>query len=353
MSTPGPILMSARQRADAVRLANVDIYQRLVPGLPELFFPDYVLEALLADRLLGKIISGPIRSGSKLAKELVAVALGYSAPGSFTKTQPRFPGQDLDVHVQTNDNLQIWNQDVSPERRYVLLRPSTDGTVQAVRVVRGQRVAQWDKTGTLTSKYQARRAEGIIGSKSVSAADTDILVQELDPADVSSAVLASMGSSQAPGRGKVLSIIALYDRLLGLVGHKLPAVGAEQDRARGELLQKVVCRHLGLRSHENYAQWPDIVSQALEVKLQTSPTIDLGLVLPTDTGPAYALGPLIRHCDARYLVAYGEPGDRGETTITAVVVTTGMDFFTEFRQFGGLVRNYKRQIKLPMGLFET
>ena len=89
------------------------------------------------------------------------------------------------------------------------------------------------------------------------------------------------------------------------------------------------------------------------MKLQTSPTIDLGLVLPTDTEPAYALGRYIRHCDARYLIAYGERHDDGSTMITAIVIATGTDFFTEFRQFGGLVQNHKRQIKLPQGLFES
>ena len=87
--------------------------------------------------------------------------------------------------------------------------------------------------------------------------------------------------------------------------------------------------------------------------MQTSPTIDLGLVLPTDTGPAYALGARVRHCDARYLIAYGVLNDEGATTITDIVVTTGSDFFSEFQQFGGLVQNKKRQIKLPQGLFES
>jgi len=35
------------------------------------------------------------------------------------------------------------------------------------------------------------------------------------------------------------------------------------------------------------------------------------------------------------------------------VVVTGEDFFLEFNQFGGLVQNKKRQIRLPNRLFET
>ena len=333
--------------------SGIDIYEALIPGRSDLFFPDYELEALISDRLLGVELSGPIRSRSKLAKTLVAAALGYDAPASFKKTVPRFPGQDLDIHVQTSDNLQIWNQDVSPERRYVLLRPQGDGIVQAVRVVRGQRLAQWDTTGTLTSKYQARRSTGALGSRAVSTIDTQPFIRQFSPGPVTLESLASLGSSQTPAPGLVLSITELYDRLCGLIGSRLEAVGDEQDRKRGELLQKSVCSHLGLRSHENYGQWPDIVCQALEVKLQTSPTIDLGLVLPSDTSAAYALGEGIRHCDARYLVAYGTLGQDRGTKITEIVVTTGADFFREFEQFGGLVQNRKRQIKLPRELFES
>ena len=127
--------------------------------------------------------------------------------------------------------MQIWNQDVSPERRYVLLRPVADGSVRGVRVVRGQRVAQWDTTGTLTSKYQTRRASGAIGSKAVSTVDTEVFRREPRPADVPTESLASLGSSRAPELGRVLRIDSPYERLLGLVGHRLTAVGAEQDEA--------------------------------------------------------------------------------------------------------------------------
>ena len=209
-----------------------------------------------------------------------------------------------------------------------------------------------DRTGTLTSKYQAKRHNERAGSKLVSPTDTENFSHILHPVDVPSGVLAAQRSSELPKAGEVLPIAGLYSRLLGLVGQRLRAVGAEQDRVRGELLQSAVCRSLGLREHRNYAQWPDIVSQILEVKLQTSPTIDLGLVFPTDEALALALGYGIRYCDARYLVAYGEIGPLGATTITEVVLATGADFLSEFTQFGGLVRNVKRQIRLPRWLFE-
>lgn len=353
MASPSSLLLSARRRADAVRASGHTIYDSLLLESPELFFRDDELEVLLAERLLSQEVSGPIRSRSKVAKQIVAEALGYEPPASFKRINPGFPGQDLDVHVQVSDNLQIWNQEVSPERRYVLIRPDDLGIVRAVKVVRGQQVAQWDRTGTLTSKFQAKRIPGRAGSTLVTEVDTIPLTRVLRPGSVSAYVLASQGSGARPEPGEVLSIAEIYNRALALVGTRLPAVGAGQDRVRGEQLQEAVTSALGVGRHDNHGQWPDLVSQALEVKLQTSPTIDLGLVLPTDTGPAMAVGYDLRHCDARYLVAYGEIMSSGETGITEIVVSTGAEFFDEFVQFGGLVTNSKRQIPLPSGLFEA
>jgi hypothetical protein len=342
---------SARQRAATIREASLDIYTPIDPFNSDLFFPDAELEVHLDSQLRGEQLGGPIRSRSKLAKQLVAEALGYDRPTSFRRTVPRFPGQDLDVHVQQDNNLQIWNQEVSPERRYVLIRPSSDDIVQRVRVVRGEQVAEWDRTGTLTSKFQAKRIAGRTGSALLSESDTSAFVQTLKPTPLGPGLLWDSTSSDPPTPGLVMPITQLFERLMPLVGMRLDATGAGQDRVRGELLQASVSDLLGIGEYANFGQWPDIVNQALEVKLQTSPTIDLGLVLPTDTALARALGPGIRHCDARYLVAYGELLSSSEVEIQALVLVTGADFFTEFVQFGGLVTNSKRQIRLPNDLF--
>ena len=352
MTSSNRPLLIAYRRAAAIQLANIDIYQSLISDKADLIFTDEELQALLTARLTGSTLSGPLRNRSKLAKQLVAIAMGYKPPTSFRKKKPRFPGQNLDVYVQMSDNLQIWNQDILPNQRYVLIRPDSQGIIRAIRIIRGHQIIQWDRTGTLTSKFQARRKKGRTGSTLVSVEDTKNFISTLQPVEIPNDVLASQSSGQSPTLKNVIPIAGLYTKLLKLIGSKLPAVSLEQDRVRGELLQTVICQKLGLREHENHGQWPDIVSQALEVKLQTSPTVDLGLILPTDEAPAPALGSGLRHCDARYLVAYGEPKDQS-TIITEIVVVTGSDFLSEFDQFGGLVQNKKRQIKLPKGLFQA
>lgn len=92
--------------------------------------------------------------------------------------------------------------------------------------------------------------------------------------------------------------------------------------------------------------------QALEVKLQSAGTIDLGLVSPDSREPALTLSPRLRHCDARYLIAYATH-NVSEFVIDEIVVSTGEDFFNEFQQFGGLVQNKKLQLRLPHDFFDS
>lgn len=341
----------AKKRAESIRDQGLDIYTSVEAVDPDLFFPDKELAVYLEFALHGRELGGPIRTRSKLAKQMVASALGYGTPASFKRTRPRFPGQDLDIHVQQDNNLQIWNQDISPEQRYVLIRPDSNDIVQTVRVVRGQQLALWDRTGTLTSKFQAKRRSGRAESLLVSSSDTELFIRTFDPNPLPGGVLLETLSSRPPMTGLVMPIDQVFERVTNVIGTRLQATRPSQDRIRGELLQQRISDELGIGEYANFGQWPDIVSQALEVKLQTSPTIDLGLILPNDRARARALGPPIRHCDARYVIVYGGALETGEVELHTVVVSTGADFFEEFVQFGGLVQNHKRQIRLPSDLF--
>ena len=192
------LVQSALNRAESIRRHGLDIYERVEATEPALLFPDRELEVYLDHALVGEVLAGPLRTRSKLAKQLVAEALGYGRPSSFKRTMPRFPGQDLDVHVQQDDNLQIWNQEISPERRYVLIRPDANDVVRRVRVVRGQQVAEWDRTGTLTSKYQAKRITSRSGSLLASESDTDVFLEVLQPAILAAGALQDSLSSDTP-----------------------------------------------------------------------------------------------------------------------------------------------------------
>ena len=280
-----------------------------------------------------------------MAKAAVCRALGYPVPVAFKRVKPRFPGQDLDVYVQQHDNLQVWNEELSPTRRYVVIRVDAVGGFVALRIVEGSELAAYDRTGTLTSKYQAKRRAGRGGNRLVSRSDTTAFVAALAPSkDVPDETLRGLLPVSPPARGKVLTVAALYDRLLGLLGRDIEYSPSE--RVRGERLHRLTCDVLGLGSYADTGKFPDIVCQALEVKLQTASTIDLGLVTPGSGEPAVTVSARLRHSDVRYLVAYGvQDGD--VLRVEQIVVSTGADFFEEFQRFGGLVQNRKLQLRLP------
>lgn len=342
-------LDDARAIREAVADLGFDIYEPLAK-YPEVVYTRGELEALLAHELAGQVFAGPIRTRSKHAKEAVCKALGYRVPSAFRRVRPRFPGQDLDVYVQQHDNLQVWNEELSPTRRYAVIRVNDAGEVVAVRVAEGTELATFDKTGTLTSKYQASRRAAENESRLVSLSDTPSLIAELGPVDrLPADVLRELLPTSPPVHGRVLTVQALYEQLLSLVGRALDYSTSE--RLRGERLHRLACEALGLGSYADTGRFPDILCQALEVKVQTSPTIDLGLVSPDSQEPAVTLSPRLRHCDARYLVAYAVyEGD--ELRIEHIVVSTGADFFGEFRRFGGLVQNRKLQLRLPPDFFQ-
>lgn len=339
--------------AAAIKRAGATIYDDLT-ALPYAFYDIGTLEKRLNQHLRGLRWNLPPRTRSKAAKEAVASALGYAVPKSFAKTRPRFPGQNLDTMVQMSNNLQIWNEELDPLRRYAIIRVDRSGLVLGVRVVTGEVIALWDRTGTLTSKYQAKRLTGRSGSTLVSASDTREFVATLKPrAEMSAKELSACSPTNPPVAGRVLSIEALFQLLRQLEGREFDDPGVTQDRARGIVFQQIVCSELGLANYGDVGQFPDILGQALEVKLQLSPTIDLGLVLPTSAAPAQELGHGLRHADTRYAVAYGSRPAPDRVRITEIVVSTGNDFFAEFQQFEGNVQNRKLQIPLPRDLFEA
>jgi hypothetical protein len=146
----------------------------------------------------------------------------------------------------------------------------------------------------------------------------------------------------------------LFERLRVLVQSRFEDTGYDQERTRGGVLHGLVCRELGYEGYEDDGRFPDVRNQLLEVKLQTSPTIDLGLVLPSSEDPLDVpriAGAQVRHCDVRYAVFYGRI-ENTRVLLTNLYLATGADFFTRFQQFQGQVLNRKLQIPLPGSFFD-
>lgn len=338
---------------DNIRTSGLTIYDKIEIGDHNLWVPTRDLERLLDSGLRGMSLSGlPLRTRSKVVKERICQVLGYPVPKSFKKTQPRFPGQLFDIYVQKSNNLQVWNEELSSTRRYVLIRVSDDGIVNRVKVVTGGTLSLLDTTHTLTQKYQARCIPRDQTTELVSNVDT----RTLSPFVCGVSTFPQDTTPESyPKRGQLLPITDLFQRLSGLVGTAFEDSGSDQERNRGAVLHKLVCSSLGYGVYKDSGQFPDLPHQLLEVKLQTSPTIDLGLVRPdsTDVLDFPKMNKTqIRHCDVRYAIFCADIG-HGQVRLTHLFLTTGEDFFSRFSQFQGKVLNKKLQIPLPSDFFDT
>jgi hypothetical protein len=339
-----------------IQLSGKTIYDPIEIGDPDYWIPSFHLEELIKKGLQGKALKDthgralPNRTRSKVVKAFACEALGYPVPKSFKKTQPRFIGQRFDTYAQKSMNLQIWNEELSPNRRYVIIQVSEDDIVISVKVINGQELALLDATGTLTTKYQARLDTRSDQHELISVRDTDPMLAHVSP---NFFLNSSTSPTDEPESGLLFPVGELFNRLSPLVGQSFSDPGMDQERNRGAALHNLICKQLGYCRYGDKGTFPDIRHQLLEVKLQTSPTIDLGLVLPEsqellDVQQVGDYHP--RHCDTRYAMFYANT-DGISITLTHLYVTTGADFFKRFRRFEGNISNSKIQIPLPRNFF--
>jgi hypothetical protein len=335
-----------------IAASGLSIYDVISIGDPNLWIPTHYLESILDEALRGVGLGNlPLRSRSKFFKTLICQALGYPVPQSFKRKRPRFIGQLFDTYGQKSNNLQIWNENIDIERRYVIAGIDQTGVIYRVRVITGEKLQNYDTTGTLTHKYQAQFAP-TRPLELVSSTDTAPIQSVLGSLSASNCILAS--PLAPPLADTLFPIGEIFNRLSPLVGVSFADAGHDQERNRGGALHAMVCRALGYSDYSDDGQFPDIRNQLLEVKLQMSPTIDLGLVRP-NSEDRLLIAPIgdvdVRHCDVRYAV-FGGQTIAGTVTLTHLAVVTGCAFFSHFRQFQGNVINRKIQLRLPGDFFK-
>lgn len=338
--------ITANEYVDNIRNSGFTIHSPITIGHPTLWIPDEHLEYLLNESLCGRNVELKIRTRSKVIKQWICEALGYPIEKTFPKCQPRFTGQNFDVYNQKSNNLQIWNEEITPQRRYVIVGIDHNEVIHKVKVINGTELADLDKTGKITTKFQAQFGRSDLQCELISNSDTPTLLpylsnENFQPSHETSPI-------DYPSAQQILPIREIYSRLSGLVGKEFIDPGVLQDRNRGAGLHNLVCEALGYSSYADDGKFPDVKNQVLEVKLQTSPTIDLGIVCPnSNEGIGFPVGVTpIQHNDTRYAVFYAQTNN-SHVTITNLVVTTGRDFFSRFQQFQGNVMNGKIQMSLP------
>lgn len=338
--------IAANSYIDNIRNSGLTIHNPISIGDPNVWIPDEHLESILNESLCGRDVELPLRTRSKVIKQWICEALGYPIENSFPKCQPRFTGQNFDVYNQKSNNLQIWNEEVAPQRRYVIVGIDENEHIHKVKVMNGIELVNLDKTGKITTKFQAQFGHSNSDCELISNSDTNTLLPHISP----KGFLPHNGTKPIdyPSAKQILPINEIYTRLSTLIGQSFIDPGVTQERNRGAGLHNLVCNALGYSSYADDGKFPDIKNQILEVKLQTSPTIDLGIVCPdSEEGIGFAVGSTpIQHNDTRYAVFYAQTNN-SHVTITNLVVTTGRDFFSRFQQFQGNVKNGKIQMSLP------
>lgn len=329
-----------------INQSGLSIYDPIAPDDYYLYIPTHALERILSDTMIGLSLTGlPLRTRSKVVKEEICKALGYPVPRSFAKTQPRFPGQNFDTYTQKSLNVQIWNEEIDFSRRYVFFSVNEADVIVAVRVVTGETLVQYDRTGKLTSKYQATMHH-YPSSRLFSDDSANVRNWIID----SPTTLIEVNPNSLPRRNQLLRITEIYKRLLPMVGKSINYLDAVQERNRGAELHEMICDHLGYSMYEDDGNYPDITNQLLEVKLQTSPTIDLGLHSPEDGAYITSLSNTdIYSEDIRYAIFDGEVIGN-HVHLTNLYLVSGQEFSEYFPVWEG--KNSKIQLPLPANFFD-
>ena len=328
--------------------SGASIYDPINPLDSDRYIPNEELQNILSPSLVGLPLNGyPLRTRSKIVKIEICKALGYPIPNSFKKSQPKFTGQNFDVYIQKSLNVQIWNEEVDTARRYVFLHVNKDDIITAIKTITGTELIKYDHTGKLTKKHQAR----------MNSYDDNICSTN-DSCNVASWItepynqLLSVSPNCFPQKDQLLRITEVYNRLLPMVGKSINYLNALQERNRGAELHAMICSHLGYSIYEDNGTYPDIAHQLLEVKLQTSKTIDLGLYSPEDGQAIVSVDSnTFFSQDIRYAIFDGQVmGDK--IILKKLYLVTGEQFHSYFPLFKGKGINTKRQLPLPCDFFD-
>jgi hypothetical protein len=329
--------------------SGISIYDAEAMSNPLLFIPTDVLELLLNNGLIGMSLSGlPLRTRSKFVKALICKTLGFPVPITFLKTKPTFPALNMDIYTQKSMNLQIWNEEIEPTRRYAIIRVDNNDKILKVKIITGEQLTLYDKTGTFTTKYQAMMPNLQLGQ--LFSKDDTRSVQEWCCYETIN--LSNINPTSPPIKGQLLPIRTIYELLKELEGTSIPYLDSLQERNRGAFLHQLICEKLGFSRYADKGTYPDILNQFIEVKLQTSPTIDLGLHSPNDNEMIYSYNEKIFFSrDIRYVIMYGVK-KKDNISIKNLFMLTGEAFPQYFHMFGGKKQNTKIQIPLPQDFFD-
>lgn len=328
--------------------------------------------------LIGQTISlkGQTRTiGANLRKKIqslvtklgLTVADKESFSFSTRKGLPKLMLIASDSYIVTSGdkyNLQVWNRNPNSQVplikfkngtkisckdiRCILVKVNTTTEkIETIAVLTPEYIEKhFGKFGTPTIKYQliinATIRQCIISAPKSMLIGQDTNKMKLLLAEKYTTSKAELSDEPIPG--KIFPISVLKNRVASkLIGLRL---NAKNTKNRGQELERIVANLLGYNTASPLVGgYPDIKNQALEIKVQESPTIDLGKETPSIPSKPFT-GLDITTEDVRYLIALTDPSSK---IIKGVVLLSGSDIVEKFSLVGDT--SYKCQRTIPMDFF--
>lgn len=331
--------------------------------------------------LIGKslLITGKPRTDGSHLRKLIENALQDSkvelaASSTFKVIPPKKRGIPKSTKyladsflITSGDkyNLQVWNR--IPNSSNVLIKYHNGSSIrckdincilvkidleqqniESIIVMSPQYIEhKFGKFGIPTIKYQAiinpATRNTIVNSSTKAFIVTD--TTNMKPLLGSNSQVELKTLSSEPISSQILSIEEIGQRVISnLIGQKL---FAQDTKTRGQALERKVATLLGFSDEDQLVgNYPDIYNQALEVKVQDSPTIDLGKETPMNPLPVYQNLPITTE-DIRYLIALTNPQT---SEIEGVILVPGKELENIFTMVNGT--SFKCQRSIPMKFFE-
>lgn len=347
----------------------------------ELSSPEELVKAL--QKLLGTKfeLSGKSRTDGSKIRTLIGNTL-YDAKitpepavsGTYEIIPPRKKGvpkillENVDSYIVTSGetyNLQVWNRNPATdsvqveysngdvisadEVRFIFTKISLkDSAIESIIILTPDYIEKhFGKFGKPTIKQQLIISEN--KRKQILAQDTPILFYP-DSHSIKSNITDAFPTlhdsiHDDPKDNKVLKLESIFevvrDELIGLKLDNMPT------KNRGQALELLMARFLGYTEKENSVLaggYPDIRNQMLEIKVQDSPTVDLGRYSPQFEEEILKD---FTTSTMRYLIALTNPSSG---VIEGAVLCPGEALGQHFTYIAD--SSFKSQRSIPMMFFE-
>lgn len=355
---------------DYIEIGKIPPYSKYVISTPENLAQR--LQGLIGTKL---VLTGKARTdGSNfrklvteyLLKEFIPEAADeYEIVPYKQKGVPSFLREYIDTYIVTTGtsyNLQVWNRNpnspsvqvilngteylLANDVRFVLGKVDNDGVIESIVIMSPDYIEKtFGRFGKPTIKQQLiisnKKRDEIIKNHSLVVDDISLAEDMID--NEGDEITEDSSIKDDPTR--VLPISHIHAQITNsLIGEKLDV--NLSTKQRGQQLERLVAYMLGYKKQQEILEggYPDIRNQMLEVKVQDSPTIDLGRYSPQFEESIYHS---FTTRTIRYLIALTNAMNG---SIDGIVLVPGEELGKNFTYVAE--KSFKCQRSIPMDFFE-